>query len=141
MEVRNTTECYVYIFGKETDGTSYTLFPYPRSDNPQKTKYSPFCGITGYRLFPKDKSMMPDSIGSRDYMAVIVSKQPLDWYELNNSISANPGQDFAGRVNTALGDRLLREVQFKSSARGNMQFTVEGQGGGVVATIVELSKN
>jgi hypothetical protein len=141
MEVRNTTECYVYVFGEETDGTSYTLFPYPRSDNPQKTKYSPFCGITGYRLFPKDKSMMPDSIGSRDYMAVVVSKQPLDWYGLNNDISANPGQDFAGRVNTALGDRLLRKVQFKSSAKGNMQFTVEGQDNGVVATIVEISKN
>jgi len=141
MEVRNTTECYVYVFGEETDGTSYTLFPYPRSDNPQKTKYSPFCGITGYRLFPKDKSMMPDSIGSHDYMAVVVSKQPLDWYGLNNDISANPGQDFAGPVNTALGDRLLRKVQFKSSAKGNMQFTVEGQDNGVVATIVEISKN
>jgi hypothetical protein len=141
MEVRNTTECYVYVFGKETDGTTYTLFPYPRSDNPEKTKYSPFCGITGYRLFPKDKSMMPDSIGSRDYMAVVVSKEPLDWYGLNNSISANPAQDFAARVNTALGSKLLRKVEFKSSAKGNMQFTVEGQSDGVVATIVEMSKN
>ena len=50
MEVHNTTECYIYVFGKETDGTSYTLFPYPSSTNPEKTKYSPFCGITGYRL-------------------------------------------------------------------------------------------
>ncbi len=41
MEVRNTTECYVYVFGKETDGTSYTLFPYPRTDYPEKTKYLP----------------------------------------------------------------------------------------------------
>jgi hypothetical protein len=66
MEIKNSTECYVYVFGKETDGTSYTLFPYPRNDDPSKTKYSPFCGITGYRLFPKDKSMMPDSIGTND---------------------------------------------------------------------------
>lgn len=141
MEVRNTTECYVYVFGKETDGTSYTLFPYPRSDNPVKTKYSPFCGITGYRLFPKDKSMTPDSIGTRDEMAVVVSKQPLDWYAINNKISEDPRKDYAGRLNAALGDKLLRNVRFQSSAKGNMQFAVkEAAAGSIVATIVEISK-
>ena len=29
MEIKNSTECYTYIFGQETDGSSYTLFPYP----------------------------------------------------------------------------------------------------------------
>ena len=141
MEVRNRSECYVYVFGKETDGTSYTLFPYPRPDNPEKTKYSPFCGITGYRLFPKDKSMMPDSIGTRDVMAVVVSKQPLDWYGLNNSIGGNPGQDYATRVDAALGNKLLRHVVFKSSAKGNMQFTIpDANPNSVIATIVEISK-
>ncbi|MBS1602428.1 MAG: peptidase C1A papain [Bacteroidetes bacterium] len=142
MEVRNTTECYVYVFGKETDGTSYTLFPYPRSDNPSKTKYSPFCGITGYRLFPKDKSMMPDSIGTRDQIAVVVSRSPLNWYSINDKISQNPGQDYASRLNAALDDQVVKNVKFKSSAKGNMQFTVEGDPGtnGVVATIVEISK-
>lgn len=141
MEVRNTTECYVYVFGKETDGTSYTLFPYPRADNPEKTKYSPFCGITGYRLFPKDKSMMPDSIGTRDVMAVVVSKQPLDWYGINNTLSADPGKDYATRLNAALGAKLVHHVVFKSSAKGNMQFTVQGDNDkSVVATIVEISK-
>ncbi|HVU55137.1 MAG TPA: C1 family peptidase [Puia sp.] len=141
MEVRNTTECYVYVFGKETDGTSYTLFPYPRNDDPTKTKYSPFCGITGYRLFPKDKSMMPDSIGARDEMAVVVSRTPLDWSALNSSISRNPGQDYATRVNAAVGNRLVRDVKFLSSAKGNMQFTVKGgDSTSVVATVVQISK-
>jgi hypothetical protein len=141
MEVRNTTECYIYVFGKETNGTSYTLFPYPKTDDPAKTKYSPFCGITGYRLFPKDKSMTPDSIGTRDVIAVVVSKNPLDWYALNNSIAGNPGQDYATRVDNAIGARLVRHTTFKSSAKGNMQFTVQGDDNGVVATIVEISKN
>ena len=141
MEVRNTTECYVYVFGKETDGTSYTLFPYPRTDNPEKTKYSPFCGITGYRLFPKDKSMMPDSIGTRDVMAVVVSKQPLNWYGLNNTLSADPGKDYGARLDAALGSKLVPHIVFKSSAKGNMQFTVQGDNdNSVVATIVEISK-
>ncbi|MHA4812365.1 C1 family peptidase [Flavitalea flava] len=140
MEVKNATECYVYVFGKETDGTSYTLFPYPRPDNPAKTKYSPFCGITGYRLFPKDKSMMPDSIGNRDIMAVVVSKEPLDWYAINSRISQDPQQDYASRLNAALGDKLIRNVHFNSSSKGNMQFKVDGDTKSVVAALVEISK-
>jgi len=140
MEVKNSTECYVYVFGKDTDGSSYTLFPYPRQDNPEKTKYSPFCGITGYRLFPKDKSMMPDSVGTRDVMAVVVSKEPLDWHALNTKINANPGQDYSTRVNAALTDKLIRNVRFRSTDKGNMQFTVDGDNNSVVATIVEISK-
>jgi hypothetical protein len=142
MEVKNSTECYVYVFGKETDGTSYTLFPYPVKDNSQKTKYSPFCGITGYRLFPKGQSMMPDSVGTRDQMAVVVSKQPLNWYALNNEISRNPTQDYGARLNAALAAQLVRNIPFKSSAKGNMQFTVSGdKDNSVVATIVEISKH
>jgi len=142
MEVKNSTECYVYVFGKETDGTSYTLFPYPRNDNPSKTKYSPFCGITGYRLFPKDKSMMPDSIGTRDEMAVVVSRTPLDWFDLNSKISANPNQDYAARVNAALGNRLIHDIKFLSSAKGNMQFAVKGgvDSTAIVATVVQIIK-
>ena len=142
MEVKNSTECYVYVFGKETDGTSYTLFPYPAKDNPQKTKYSPFCGITGYRLFPKGQSMTPDSVGTRDQMAVVVSKQPLNWYALNNEISRNPTGDYGARLNAALASQLVHNVQFTSSAKGNMQFTVSGdKDNSVVATIVEISKH
>ena len=140
MEVKNSVECYIYVFGKETDGTSYTLFPYPRNDDPSKTKYSPFCGITGYRLFPKDKSMTPDSVGTKDEMAVVVSKEPLDWFALNKQIGQNPRQDFAARLNAAFGDKLIRNVRFQSSAKGTMQFSVQGNPNGVVATIVEIDK-
>ncbi|HRF23560.1 MAG TPA: C1 family peptidase, partial [Chitinophagaceae bacterium] len=28
MEIKNATECYIYVFGQETDGSSYVLFPY-----------------------------------------------------------------------------------------------------------------
>jgi hypothetical protein len=84
--------------------------------------------------------MMPDTIGTRDEMAVVVSRQPLDWYALNNAISQNPGRDYSARLNAALGDKLIRNVPFKSSAKGNIQFTVEGTGNSVAATIVEIDK-
>jgi papain like protease len=140
MEIKNSSECYIYVFGKETDGTSYTLFPYPKKDDPTKTKYSPFCGISGYRLFPKDKSMMPDSIGTKDYMAVIVSKDSLDWNAFNTQLSQNPQQDYASRLNAVLGSKLLRNVRFQNNAKGNMQLNVDGANNGVIACVVEVDK-
>jgi hypothetical protein len=90
VEVKNNNECYVYIFGMETDGSAYTLFPYPSKEDPAKTKYSPFMGITGYRLFPRDKSMTPDSIGKRDMISIMVSRKELDWYAIQSAINKQP---------------------------------------------------
>ncbi|GAO44782.1 peptidase C1 family protein [Flavihumibacter petaseus NBRC 106054] len=141
MEVKNSSECYVYVFGKETDGTSYTLFPYPNKDDQSKTKYSPFCGITGYRLFPKDKSMTPDSIGTRDMITVVLSKQPLDWYAINTAISKNPGTDYSTRVNNALGSKLLKSAGYSTTARGTMQFSGNSDPDQIMACVVEITKN
>jgi papain like protease len=140
MEVKNSTECYIYVFGKETDGTSYTLFPYPSKDDPTTTKYSPFCGIAGYRLFPNDKSMKADSIGNKDFIAVVVSKDSLNWNAINQQISQNPQQDYASRLNSVLTDKLIRSVHFDATAKGNMHFKVDGTGNGAVACIVEIDK-
>ena len=140
MEIKNTTECYVYVFGKETDGTSYTLFPYPRADDATKTKYSPFCGITGVRLFPKDKSMTPDSIGIRDVIAVVISKKELNWYQLNQQISANPSSDYATRLNNVLGSSLIRNVRYSATGKGALRFDVTGDSNDVVACIIEVLK-
>lgn len=140
MEVRNSSECYVYVFGKETDGTSYTLFPYPKADDQTKTKYSPFCGITGIRLFPHDKSMTPDSVGTRDVMAVVVSKEPLDWYETNRKIGSNPSSDYARRVNAALGSQLAQGLRFQSTGKGTISFTAPAGGKQMMAAIVEVTK-
>lgn len=140
MEVKNSTECYIYVFGADTDGSSYTLFPYPRNDDPAKTKYSPFCGITGYRLFPKDKSMTADSIGTRDIIAVVLSKEPLPWYELNQEMNKNKQLDYAQRLNNVLSAKLSRNVRFESSGKGTMQIRTAGQQNDVVACIVAFDK-
>jgi hypothetical protein len=140
IEIKNNTECYIYVFGKETNGTSYTLFPYPTKEDPTKTRYSAFCGITGYRLFPKDKSMTPDSIGTRDVMAVVVSKEELDWNSINQQISQGPQQDYGARLNAALGNRLARNVRFQSTGKGTMQFSATNTGSVAVACIVEIDK-
>jgi hypothetical protein len=139
MEIRNESECYIYVFGKETDGSSYTLFPYPRTDDPAKTKYSPFCGIAGYRLFPKDKSMEPDSIGTKDLMAVVVSKDSLNWSSINEKISQNKNADYGDRLRLALGAET-QFIQADLSSKGNIHFRGEGDGNRLVACIVEVNK-
>lgn len=139
MEIRNESECYIYVFGKETDGSSYTLFPYPKADDPSKTKYSPFCGIAGYRLFPRDKSMQPDSIGTKDMMAVVVSRDSLNWSELNEKISQNKTGDYAARLHSALGSST-QFIQADVSQKGNIRFKGDGSTNRLVACIVEVNK-
>jgi hypothetical protein len=139
MEIRNESECFIYVFGQETDGSSYTLFPYPRSDDPAKTKYSPFCGIAGYRLFPKDKSMEPDSIGKKDVMAVVVSRDSLNWSSLNEKISQNKMSPYADRLRSALGSSA-RMIQADLSPKGNIHFKNDGNSDRIVACIVEVNK-
>jgi hypothetical protein len=112
MEVQNKSECYIYVFGQETNGTSYTLFPYPRSDDETKTKYSPFCGITGYRLFPKDKSMTADSIGTKDVIAIVVTREPLDWYDFNRRLSSSPQTDYRQRLSNLLKQNTGTEAAY-----------------------------
>ncbi|HLY71296.1 MAG TPA: C1 family peptidase [Puia sp.] len=140
MEIKNTSECYIYVFGKETDGSSYTLFPYPNADDHTRTRYSPFCGIAGYRLFPKNKSMTTDSIGSKDYIAVVVSKDSLDWNAINRRISQNPEQDYASRLNAALGNKLLQNVHFEATPKGTLHFNIAVNNNRVVGCVVAIDK-
>jgi hypothetical protein len=141
VEVRNSNECYIYVFGKETDGSGYTLFPYPTREAPNKTKYSPFCGITGYRLFPRDKSMTPDSIGQRDMIAVVVSGSELDWYGIHSKINSQPrSQSFQSRLNAALGASKPGQLNMSATSKGNIQFTADLRQGQAVACFVELDK-
>ncbi len=106
VEVKNSLECYIYIFGAETDGTSYVLFPYTK-------KHSPYCGITGTRLFPKDHSLYPDEMGERDYIAIVISRQKLDYNKLNTAISQAPGNSYSEKVYNTLEDEIAKDLQFK----------------------------
>lgn len=96
VEFTNNVECYTYIFGEELDGTSYVLFPYT-------AKHSPFCGITGTRLFPRDYSMQSDGKSKLDRIGVVVSKKPLNYDELNSRISNSTSSSFEGKMKDALG--------------------------------------
>lgn len=110
MYIKNELECFTYIFADDTNGKSNILFPYT-------AKHSPFCGITGVRLFPKDYSMLVDNIGKKDYMAVVITKAPIKYAEVNAKINASKNGDFATRVKNALGNMVISNVNYTGDGK------------------------
>ncbi len=129
--VTNTIECYTYIFSEMADGSSKTLFPYTN-------KHSPFCGITGTRLFPKDYSMVADNVGQRDRIAVVVSKEPLDYNKVNNRINASRAPAFASKVKDALSGAEVENVKFEAGEA--IGFECDTKGKNVVGVVLEFDK-
>ncbi len=127
----NSIECYVYIFGEETDGSSYVLFPYT-------PKHSPYCGITGTRLFPRDYSMSPDELGQRDRIAVVVSKKELDFQQLNGRINAARGRSYTEKLKAALAEQRIRTVKFGSG--NTISFEAESTDQNLVGMVIEIDK-
>lgn len=131
IEVTNSIECYVYVFAEETDGSNYVLFPYTE-------KHSPYCGITGTRVFPHDHSMFADEIGTKDQMAVIVSKQPLDYNKLGNAINSASGLTYASKIQNALKEELVTDIDFKGG--DNFSFECKTSTKNTVAVVLEIEK-
>jgi hypothetical protein len=99
VEFANSRPVYTYLFGQETDGSSYVLFPYTE-------KHSPYCGTTGTRIFPRKQSLTADELGSRDSIAVVISPKPLDFKALNERITSQSGTGYAAKLRGALGASL-----------------------------------
>jgi hypothetical protein len=140
VEVKNNAPCYVYIIGKETDGSSYVLFPYPSPNNPGVTMFNPYCGITGYRLFPRGKSLQADNIGNQDNVAIITSNYELDIFQINQVVSQNKSLGFANAVNSAVAKTNLGNVRFGASNDGTFGFNTQSNNKTTVAMILEINK-
>ncbi|MCB0795390.1 MAG: DUF4384 domain-containing protein [Flavobacteriales bacterium] len=130
VEVANNTACYIYLFGQETDGSTYVLFPYT-------PKHSPYCGITGTRLFPKDHSLTVDQVGERDAMAVVVSNQPYDFNKVNEALNASRASGLRARLNDVLGEELNRSVEYRGGDRLHASCRAERN---ALAVVLELDK-
>ncbi len=115
VAVTNSTECYIYVFGEETDGSAYTLFPYTE-------KHSPYCGIVGTRIFPRDHSMVADDLGNKDRIAVVVSKEELPYKELAQALNVSNANSFEGKLNQVLGKEQIRRIEFDATPDGAVGF-------------------
>ncbi|MBL0234776.1 MAG: DUF4384 domain-containing protein [Chitinophagaceae bacterium] len=140
MEIKNETECYIYIFGQETDGSSYVLFPYLKQGE-TTSKHSPYCGITGYRLFPKSQSMEADSSGTKDQIAVIVSREPLEYNSINRLLSQSNKKNYVDKLNDVINDIRISSVRFEGTRDGNVHFKVNDNSNKAVGFVVAFDKN
>lgn len=129
--VANSIECYIYVFGQETDGSSYVLFPYTQ-------KHSAYCGITGTRLFPRDYSMVADNLGNKDYMAVVVSKRELNFNQLNTAINNSRQSTYAGKLKEALGNQRITDVRYQAGQ--TVAFEAQATDKNIVGVVLALDK-
>jgi len=139
MSIENATECYIYIFGRDTNNTSFVLFPYLKQGE-TVSKHSPYCGITGYRLFPKAQSFEADNIGNSDQIAIVVSKDELDYTALNQAITNSSRPDYTGKVNQALQSILIGSARFTNTNDGTIYFKVDANSNKAVACVVAIDK-
>ena len=131
VEVTNSLPCYIYIFGAEQDNSSYVLFPYT-------SKHSPYCGITGTRVFPNDKSMYPDSEGEKDRIAVVVTNEPLDYDSFNSKLNNASGSSFKEKLDNALGADK-KDISVQNTGK-NLKFNTELTGSQKAGWVIELDK-
>lgn len=108
VEFTNNIECYTYIFAQQLNMTSEVLFPYTK-------KHSPYMGITGTRLFPRDYSMQSDGKGGVDKIAVVITKRPIDYKELSKRITDASGSTFEEKVQNALAGELETNIRYSGS--------------------------
>ncbi len=131
VEVSNSLPCYIYIFGEETDGSSYVLFPYTE-------KHSPYCGITGTRVFPSDKSMYPDDAGSKDRIAVVVTNEPIDYDQFNQRLNSSGGGSYKQKLDEVLGSNK-KDINVQSAGK-NLKFQTQLNGSQKVGWVIEFDK-
>ncbi|HQV51306.1 MAG: peptidase C1 [Flavobacteriales bacterium] len=130
IEVTNNAECYTYVFGQEVDGRTYVLFPYT-------PKHSPYCGITGTRLFPNDYSLKADDEGTVDVMAILITNQPFDYPKLNEAMLASTAQGLDAKLNEVLGSELAMDVRYTD---GQTIGASSSAGKNALAIVLELEK-
>jgi len=132
IESTNTIECYTYVFGMETDGSSYTLFP-------NTTKHSPYCGIVGTRRWPRHDSFEADNIGEKDFMAVVLTKKAIDYKVVNDRINQSPGNSYYEKIRNAFGTDLITNAHYMGGDKVSINTSVNGKN--AVVLVIEVDKN
>ena len=131
VAITNSVECYTYVFGEETDGSSYVLFPYT-------SKHSPYCGITGTRVFPREESLVADNLGTKDRIAIVVSKREINYEHVNQLINQSRQRSYAAKLKEVLGSEQIPNVNFEASDA--IEFITDTKGKNVVGVVLEIDK-
>jgi len=130
IQVTNDAECYTYLYGLEADNSIKGLFPYT-------PKHSPYCGIMGTRIFPKDYSLQPDETGVLDYFAIVISKKSIN-FEGTRALLSKASGTLEQKIKSVFA-RKLSTTNFTTS--NVISFNLEGNTDSpIVAIIIEVPK-
>jgi hypothetical protein len=143
IEMKNNDDCYAYMIGFENDGRANVLFPTPDSSNTSKSIFSPFCGITGYRLFPRGANLVPTGGGGKDVFALIITKKPIDAFALRNGVNTNRSGDFSNRLKNVLanmGGASGTASYGNGATAGTINMSSGAGDGGAMVSIIEINK-
>jgi hypothetical protein len=143
IEFKNNDACYSYIIGFENNGRANMLFPTPDSSNKSKSKFSPYCGVTGFRVFPRGANLVPSEGGTKDVFALIVTKKPIDGFALRDAINRATGSDYSAKINAALAafGGASNSAQYNNGATGGtMRMGSAGGDAGALSCVIEINK-
>lgn len=134
IEFTNNIECYTYVLGNNGD-ESINLFPYT-------AKHSPYCGITGTRLFPREESLQPDEIGYKDEFAIVITKKPIDFVALNNAVNRSKSTSYEDKIMDgveAMGENIVYNPNFRTTG-SLIAFETNARSNDAIVMIIGVNK-
>lgn len=134
IEITNSLECFTYVFSKEADngnrqGNALKIFP-------PSDQYSSYMGIVGTRLFPRNGKFFADDEGTRDFMAIVYSKNELNPDQIRQSIDNAGRGNFYDNVMSAVGNRAFQNLNYKSKSGNLVSFKQSANAKQDVAVVV-----
>jgi len=85
--------------------------------------------------------MKADDLGTRDRIAVVVSKEELPYDELNKGLNISTASTFDGKLKQILGEQQVRNAKFNATADGAVEFDAQlRQGEYYVGWVIEIDK-
>ena len=87
----------------------------------------PLALLRHYRLPPFSESTVyqGDSLGTKDYMGIVVSKEALDYNAINTSINNSSQADYGAKLNEAISATAIKNVHYSNTANGSIYFKAD----------------
>ncbi len=130
MFISNTQSTYVYAFGFDATGKTFTIFPHSDGISPLLNYSSNSVAIPD-----EDHYIQTDNTTGKDYMCVLYSKNPLNIELIKKSVE-NLSGNFEFRIFTHLKEMLVDKINI-AFGQENMSFDVKNSSKSVVALIIE----
>jgi C1A family cysteine protease len=132
MYISNTQSTYVYAFGFDATGKTFTIFPHSEGISPLLNYSSNSIAIPD-----EDHYIQSDNTIGKDYMCVIYSKFPLDIESIKKSVEGMTG-NLNERISIILKDKIVENSNLSLSV-DDISFNVTNSTRSIVPIIIETA--